>query len=275
MNEMTSPTADGISNNHDRFARTRLILGETGMARLHSSLVAVIGLGAVGGYAVEALTRSGVGSLRLIDFDEIRDSNFNRQILATESTLGIPKVMAAESRVASINPSCRVEALRSFAHRDTVSEILAGPPDFVIDAIDSLNPKVELISALLDLKIPFISSMGAALRTDPSKIRIGPARSVRYCPLARQVRKLLKRRGYCLDFPCVHSTEPVRGPRGDRPPAWMDAGDASETSDRGRPRNTLGSLPTLTGIFGLTAANFVICSLSGMAGFDKGVRQTP
>ncbi|MDD3865967.1 MAG: ThiF family adenylyltransferase, partial [Candidatus Izemoplasmatales bacterium] len=141
-----------------------MLLGEPAMQCLGDSHVVVVGLGAVGGYALEGLARAGVGNLRLVDFDVVSPTNINRQLLALDSTIGQPKVELAAARVKDINPDCNVEPMRTFLHTDTLDEILAGRIDMVIDAIDALLPKVELIAACVERKIPIISSMGAALR---------------------------------------------------------------------------------------------------------------
>lgn len=244
---------------HEQFQRIERMIGGDGLGRLQRAHVAVIGLGAVGSYAAEALARAGIGRLRLVDFDEIRTSNINRQLYALHSTVGQFKVDVARQRIADINPACQIEALRAFVHIDTMQSVVAGPPDVVIDAIDSFTPKLELISALAQRQIPFISSMGAALRTDPTCIRLGPIREIHHCPLAAKIRKKLRRRGIPLEFPCVYSTEPVEH----LPEAAVDRDPGGEPNllARGRPRRTLGSLPTLTGIFGLTAANAALAML--------------
>jgi tRNA A37 threonylcarbamoyladenosine dehydratase len=246
----------------DRFKRIRLMVGDAGLERLRGSFAAVVGLGAVGSYAVEALARAGVGRLRLVDFDEVRASNINRQLFALESTLGRPKCEAAERRVRDINPSCRVEALRLFVDSQTVGAALEGPPDIVVDAIDSLQSKVELLLAAQALKVPLLSSMGAALRTDPTLIRVGPLSEVKGCPLAARVRSRLKRRGAVLeDIACVYSLEPAH--RITRKASSCEDGLTDTLLERGLKRPAFGSLPTLTGIFGLVAANEVLRSLLG------------
>lgn len=228
------------------------------MQRLERAQVAVAGLGAVGSYAVEGLARAGVGRLRLVDFDVVKPSNLNRQLYALTSTVGLPKVDLAVARVRDLNPDCDVEGLPLFVHVDTLDRVLAGPPDLVVDAIDSLNPKVELISAAISRQIPLVSSMGAARRTDPALVRTGPFREAQGCRLARMVRRRLRRRQLPLDFRCVYSVEPMALAL--ESPDEMDRADAIGS---GRPRRLLGSLPTLTGIIGLTIAHEALRILLG------------
>jgi len=240
-------------------ARTALLLGAQAAERLAASHVVVVGMGAVGSYAVEALARAGVGALRLADFDRVDISNLNRQLYALHSTVGRPKVQVARERVLDINPRCRVQALEIFAHQDTAEAILQDSPDLVIDAIDSLTPKLALLEAMARAGLPVLSSMGAALRTDPSAIRVGELADTRICPLARHVRKRLRRRGIERGVRCVYSLEPPRG--GD---AIGQSDGEDRVLDRGRVRNAMGSLPTITGIFGLTLANEALRMLGGV-----------
>ncbi len=243
----------------ERFARTRCFLGEEKFDILTRSMVTIVGLGAVGGYAAEGLARAGVGRLRLVDFDTIQPSNINRQLLALENSIGRLKVEVARERIELINPACRIETLPLFAAEETLDEIFSPPPDILIDAIDSLNPKIQLLVGAHKRKIQTFSSMGAALRTDPGKIETGDIMHSRHCPLAKTVRNRLRRQGVEGGIQCVFSTERVKfeykGPeKTDQP--------ASIYEKRGRKRNVLGSLPTLTGIFGLILANSVILQLT-------------
>lgn len=244
----------------ERFSRITSFLGEEGFDRLQQSHITIVGLGAVGGYAAEALARAGVGRIRMVDFDTIQPSNINRQILALESTLGRPKVEVARERIAAINPCCQVEALQLFADADTLTRILTPAPDILIDAIDSMGPKVQLLTSAYQQGIPTLSSMGAALRSDPTLIQVADLMDTRKCPLAKRLRQRLRRSGVDRGISCVFSTEPV---------SWhYDTSEEAETetdapyANRGRKRRSLGSLPTLTGIFGLTIANTAILRLS-------------
>ncbi len=237
-----------------RFSRTKMLLGEAGFAKLSSSHVAVVGLGAVGGYAVEGLARAGLGRLTIVDFDIVQPTNINRQIVALESTMGCSKADAARERVLDINPACRVEALQLFVDSESVAQILDRSPDVIIDAIDSLNPKIQLLKASHLSGIPTFSSMGAALRTDARAIRIGDLAESNHCPLAKRVRKRLRREHIESGITCVYSVEPVNFDY----TREIEENLVETGTDRGRSRNVLGSLPTITAIFGLTLANEVI-----------------
>ena len=248
---------------YGQFHRIEQMLGVEAVQQLHTSRVIVAGLGAVGGFALEALARSGVGSFCLIDCDTIKPSNINRQILALWPTVDLPKTEVARQRILAINPNAQIDIHNVLLNASTIGPLLDSQPhtDFLVDAIDSLGPKVELIASTLQRNIPIISSMGAALRTDPSAIRVGPLTEVTHCPLSAMVRKRLRRRGVSTDdVPCVYSPEPVRELHGQHilPPECSE----DDRSLPGRRRSTLGSLPTITGIFGLILAHEVIRRLA-------------
>lgn len=241
----------------ERFSRIKTLLGDERASWLAEKQVTVVGIGAVGGYAVEGLTRAGIKNLRLVDFDTVHLSNINRQIHALESTVGMIKVMAARDRVLDINPQCRVEPLSLFADPSSIDKILHPCPDLLIDAIDSLSSKIALLHSAWQQKIPTISSMGAALRTDPTLIRVDDLMETKKCPLARRLRKKLRQLGVGEGISCVYSMEDIDFDYGKPVPhSDKDCG-----SNRGRPRRVLGSLPTLTGIFGLTLANTALYRL--------------
>lgn len=248
-----------MTQNDDRLARIRLLLGEEKLGRLRDSFVVVVGLGAVGSYAVEGLARAGVGRLRLADFDVVQASNINRQLYALGSTLGRSKASVAAERVLDINPGCRVEPMEVFASDESFDRILEGGPHLVIDAIDSLGPKASLIAETHKRKLKIISSMGAALRTDPGAVRVGPLHKANGCPLAARLKYWLRKMNAPMDVTCVYSVEPV----GELKKARQAAGSESGGYERGRRRAALGSLPTITGIFGLTIANTAIGYLAG------------
>lgn len=235
---------------------TELLIGKEKLRRIRAGFVTVIGLGAVGSYAAEALARIGVGRLRLVDFDSIKMTNFNRNILTLESTLGMPKVAAARARIAGINPSCRIEAIELFAASDTFGEIFKEKPDLVIDAIDALTPKIQLLTYCHANGIPVFSSMGAATRTETSSVKVGDLFKSHGCPLAREIRRRLRRNGIQRGIFCVYSTESARK-------IPKIANDEENDYQRGRKRNKLGSLPTIPGIFGLTLAHHAAAHLCG------------
>ncbi len=235
----------------ERFARTELLLGKTDVDRIRCSRVALFGLGAVGSYALEALARAGVGFIRLVDFDIVRESNFNRQLLALESTLGKGKVEVAADRVAQINPECTIECRSEFVDSEIAPALLKGDLTVAVDAIDSVSPKVALIEAAIRGDVPLVSSLGAASRLDPFSIRVDDISRTSNCPLGKQIRKRLRRIDMCRGIRCVYSVEPplesAIGPLEDH-----------DTLKRGRPRRPVGSISYVTGMFGLHVAREAI-----------------
>ena len=179
----------------DPYSRTRLLLGNDAMEKLRSATVAVFGLGGVGGYVVEALVRSGVGALVLVDHDTISPTNINRQILATQDTIGQDKAEAAAQRVLSIDPSCKVTAIRKFYGPDTAAEFDFTRYDYVVDAIDTVTGKLALVTAAQAAGTPIISSMGTGNKLDPTKFQIADISKTSVCPLARIMRKECAKRG--------------------------------------------------------------------------------
>jgi tRNA A37 threonylcarbamoyladenosine dehydratase len=247
----------------NRFHRTEILLGARAAQQLNEATVTIVGLGAVGSFAIEALARSGIGGLRLVDFDEVRESNINRQIFALNSTLGRPKAEVARERVLDINPDCRVEIFKLFVDAESAASFLPGSDGILVDAIDSLNPKVNLLAAACRSGVgTIISSMGAARKTNPLDIRTGDLFESQHCPLARLIRKRLRRMGISDGIRCVYSIEPpkkhaVQHPR---------EADGPRVVERGRTRQTMGSLAYMTGIFGLMIAREVIQSIVGDLG---------
>lgn len=247
-----------MTDRQHRFARIIRLLGDECVQRLHQSYAAVVGLGATGSYAVEGLARAGVGRLKLIDFDIVEVSNINRQLYALQSTLGRPKCEVAAARVKDINPECAVEPVRQFVGASVYAELFNPPPDIIVDCIDSLNPKTELLEFAAKACIPVVSCMGAALRIDASMIKVATLDKVNNCPLARILRKRLRRRGVPLNFACVYSDESQQH----LPESAIGEVDHYNPGP-GRKRRILGSMSTITGIFGLTAANVAVTFLSG------------
>ncbi len=171
------------------FSRTALLIGEDGLNKLRKAHVAVFGLGGVGGYAVEALARSGIGSLTLVDHDTISITNINRQILATRSTVGMDKAEVAKNRVLDIHPDIAVSARKVFYGPDTAKEFDFSQYDYIIDAIDTVTGKMALIRAAKAVGTPIISCMGTGNKLDPSQLQIADIAKTSVCPLARIMRK--------------------------------------------------------------------------------------
>lgn len=188
------------------YARTELLLGSDGMEKLKNATVAVFGLGGVGGYVVEALARSGVGALELIDHDTVSITNLNRQILATHSTIGMDKAEAARCRVLDIDPHIRVTARKTFFSPDTAAEFDFSRYTYVVDAIDTVTGKLALVTAAQAAGTPILSSMGTGNKLDPTKFQIADITKTSVCPLARIMRKECAKRGI-KHLKVLYSTE--------------------------------------------------------------------
>lgn len=240
-------------NNTD-FSRLELLGGKESLERLKETCVAVVGLGGVGSYAAEVLARSSIGKFILIDFDTIGPSNLNRQIIALHSTLGQPKTEVMRQRILDINPQALVTIHPEFIDQDNRQELLIGA-DYIIDAIDSLGPKIGLLEYLVNTNRRFISVMGAGNRMDPSSIHLSTLDKSYNCPLARRVRKFLGRRGIKGKFPCVYSSEL---------PAHPDEDVQSPEEliiTRGRQRQIIGSICYMPAMMGMMAASWVLRSV--------------
>lgn len=177
------------------FSRTQLLLGEQAMKRLEGSRIAVFGIGGVGGYTVEALARSGVGTLDLIDDDKVCLTNINRQILATRKTVGKYKVDVAAERIAEINPHCCVNTWKTFYLPETADQFDFTAYDYVVDAIDTVSGKLQLVLSARDAGVPIISAMGAGNKVDASAFRVADIYETSVCPLARVMRHELRKHG--------------------------------------------------------------------------------
>lgn len=232
----------------NRFSRMELLIGGDGLRRLATASVAVFGVGGVGGYAVEALARAGVGRLTLVDFDVVAPSNINRQIHALDGTVGRAKVQVMAERCRAINPAIRVEPLQEFYGADTAEVLLGRGFDRVLDCIDHITSKLHLIQSCKERGLPIISSMGAANKLDPTKVAVADLFQTEKCRLARILRKELRKRGIASGVPVVYSTEEFR--------------PLSESGSEERARRvTLGSSSYIPPIFGLTMAGEVIREL--------------
>ncbi|PZE19464.1 tRNA threonylcarbamoyladenosine dehydratase [Paenibacillus xerothermodurans] len=198
-----------------QFSRTELAIGPEGLDVMRNSCVAVLGVGGVGSIASEALARTGVGRLVLIDKDVVDITNVNRQIQALTTTVGQPKVDLMRDRILQINPDCDVAALRMFYTEETYEQVFEYPLDYVIDASDTISYKIHLIKQCLERKIPVISSMGAANKMDPTKFQVADISKTTMDPLARVIRHKLRKEGIKKGVKVVFSTEQPLKPRED------------------------------------------------------------
>ena len=180
---------------NEQHSRTEMLIGTEGVEKLQNSRVIIFGVGGVGGYAAEALARAGVGHIELVDSDCVALSNINRQIIATHSTVGMYKTEAMRDRIATINPECRVVCHSIFFDNDTKCQFNFTNYDYIIDAIDSLGAKIELIASAYEAGTPMISAMGAGNKLDPTLFEVSDISKTTVCPLARAVRIALRKRG--------------------------------------------------------------------------------
>ncbi|AOM82490.1 tRNA threonylcarbamoyladenosine dehydratase [Salisediminibacterium beveridgei] len=192
---------------HHQFSRNELAIGEDGLERLKNKTVAVLGIGGVGSFSAEALVRSGVGRIILVDKDDIDITNVNRQIHALLSTVGKPKVDVMKERMMDINPDCEIIALKMFYTDETYETFFSYQPDYVIDASDTVSYKIHLMKECLNRKIPIISAMGAANKMDPSRLEIADISDTRYDPLAKVIRTRLRKEGIHSGVEVVYSEE--------------------------------------------------------------------
>jgi tRNA A37 threonylcarbamoyladenosine dehydratase len=250
------PSRSSTSNEDlTQFSRTIDLLGEEGFDRIRRSFVVVVGLGGVGSHAAVGLARAGVGRLRLVDFDTISATSLNRHAVALPEHVGRPKTRVLAEILERLHPSIEVETEESFFHDETAEKLLRGDPDLVVDAIDSLNPKVSLLETCVKRGLHVVTSLGASSRTDPGKVRVAPLHQTRGCPLGKALRKRLRRRGVDLSpITAVHSIE--------KPGPTLPPDDGEGWYGEGRRRNRLPSLSTLPGVFGYAAANAAILTLA-------------
>ncbi|MBQ2979492.1 MAG: tRNA threonylcarbamoyladenosine dehydratase [Bacteroidaceae bacterium] len=230
--------------------RTSLLLGAEQVARLQSSRILVVGVGGVGAYAAEMLVRAGVSSMTIIDSDEVSPSNINRQLVALHSTVGKIKVEVLAQRLADINPALQLSARAQYLEVDGVEALLQEGYDFVVDAIDTVAPKVALLAACMRQGIAVVSSMGAGARLDPSQIQYADIANTSICGLARAVRSRLRKMGIRGKLPVVFSTEVPR------------AEAVQEVTGERNKRTTVGTVSYMPAIFGCYLASYVIRKLT-------------
>ena len=229
--------------------RTALLLGEEGVARLRAAHVILFGLGGVGGHVAEALARAGVGQLTLVDADTVAESNLNRQILALRGNLGQPKAQAAAKRVRAINPDCRVRPVEMFYLPENADSLPFDGADYVVDAVDTVTAKLEIITRAQAAGVPVISCMGTGNRLHPEMLRLGMLSKTSGCPLARVMRRECRARGLA-DIPVVYSEEPALTPR---------PSDADPAPGR---RAVVGSVSFVPGAAGLILAGAVVRAIA-------------
>ena len=234
----------------NEFCRTELLIGEEGIEKLKNSKVIVFGIGGVGSFVVEALTRAGVGNLILVDNDTICISNLNRQIHATQATVGNVKVEAMKARVLSINPNCNVEAKQEFITADNIQEIIPEDIDYVVDAIDTVTSKLALAEYCYKNDIKLIASMGTGNKMDPTQFRVTDVFKTKVCPLAKVMRTELRKRGV-KKLKVVYSEEiPMVPNKGRAVPSQK--------------RQTPGSISFVPPVAGMIIGGEVIKDLTGL-----------
>lgn len=243
----------------EQFARTALLLGEEGVERLERARVAVFGIGGVGGYTVEALARSGVGHFLLVDSDRVDLSNLNRQIIATLDTVGRYKTQVMKERILSINPDAEVETRECFFLPENAEEFDFSGLDYVVDAVDTVTAKLELILRARRFGVSVISSMGAGNKLDASRLEVADIYQTSVCPLARVMRRELKARGVDR-LKVVYSREEARKPECGGASTVSDGGDTPAPGRRAVP----GSVVFVPGAAGLILAGEVVRDLCGI-----------
>ncbi len=231
--------------------RTALLLGEEKLGMLRRAHVLVVGLGGVGAYAAEMIARAGVGRMTVADADTVSVSNINRQLVALRSTVGRPKAEVLAERLRDINPELELTVLNRFIRDEETYALLdAARYDYVVDAIDTLSPKLALILAALERGLPLVSSMGAGAKTDPTKLEIADISKTHHCPLAHMLRKRLHKAGVRRGFQAVFSPEPARE-------------GAMILCEEQNKKSNVGTISYVPALFGIGCASVVIRGLIG------------
>ena len=247
----------------NQFSRTELLFGKEAMDILENSRVAVFGVGGVGGYTVEALVRSGVGAIDVIDDDKVCLTNLNRQIIATRKTIGQYKTDVCKERIHDINPNCEVTVHKCFFLPENAEEFPFAQYDYVVDAVDTVTAKIELVMKAKEMKVPIISSMGAGNKLDPSAFRVADIYKTKMCPLAKVMRRELKQRGV-KKLKVVYSEEKPTRPLEDmaiscRNQCICPPGAKHKCTER---RDIPGSVAFVPSVVGLIIAGEVIKDLT-------------
>ncbi|MDP4223729.1 MAG: tRNA threonylcarbamoyladenosine dehydratase [Bacteroidota bacterium] len=236
-------------------SRTELLIGKEGLERLRNSRVLIVGLGAVGSYAAEMICRSGVGNITIADGDTVHITNRNRQLEALKSTEGMSKAGLIAERLKDINPDLKLNVINEFLRDERIGEVLANGFDYVVDAIDTLSPKVFLLYEAVSKKYPVVSSMGAGGRVDPSRISISDLSQTTCCPLARLIRKKLHRLGITEGVTAVYSPEIV------------DKNKVIPVKEEQNKASIVGTICYMPAAFGIACASVVIRDLAGIPRF--------
>lgn len=245
------------------FSRSELLIGGEAMERLGQSTVAVFGLGGVGSWAAEALARSGIGGFVLVDHDVVSETNINRQLVALHSTLGRPKVEVMAERIHDINPRARVTAFREFYSAENSGRLLVPGLSYVVDAIDSIASKIDLIVRAQAAGLPVMSSMGAGNKLDPSRFEVADIYATSVCPLARVMRRELRKRGVESLKVVFSREEPLRAEARDDV-AGETAGEASPADVAGARKSVPASISFVPPAAGLIIAAEVVRDLAGI-----------
>jgi len=258
---------------HRRFDRTARLLGDAGVDRLAASTVTVFGVGGVGSFAAEALVRSGVGRVILVDYDRICVTNVNRQLHAMKGTLGKSKVEVMAERLRLINPDAVIEARAEFYSAETSARLLSPEPDVIVDAIDNIAAKMHLIATCVRDRLRLVSAMGAAARLDPTMVRVADLSDTRIDPFARDLRRNLRRK-HELDCTkhtgvwAVYSEEPPIAPQAlaydDGAFRCVCPGGENGLNDCERKNRVEGSVAFVPSVFGATAASVAVKLLCGL-----------
>lgn len=231
--------------------RTELLLGPKKLALLQNAHVLVVGLGGVGAYAAEMIARAGVGRMTVADADTVNTTNINRQLVALHSTVGRPKAEVLAERLRDINPEIELTVVNRYIRDEETYTLLdAARYDYVVDAIDTLSPKLALIAAALERSLPLVSSMGAGAKTDPTKLEIADISKTHHCPLAHMLRKRLHKIGIRKGFRAVFSPEPIRE-------------GAMILCEEQNKKSNVGTISYIPALFGIGCASVVVRDLIG------------
>lgn len=240
-------------NDFSWLSRTALLIGEEPLKALSRKHVLIVGMGGVGSFAAEFIARSGVGKMTIIDGDVVDTTNRNRQLPALSTNIGEPKVQIMAERLRAINPEIDLTAVQAFIEPEMVAQCLATQPDFIIDAIDSITPKVQFLRQAYALQIPMVSSMGAGAKLDPTRLRVVDISKTYNCPFAQQIRKNLKAHGIYKGITTVFSPENIIKE------------SLMHTDGRNYKKSAYGTISYLPATFGAVAASVAIRSLLGIA----------